>query len=181
MQNWSFYSRRCIVKERARLKARRQAAVLKIVKRHRVASQQELARRLVESGCIATQASISRDLRELGLVKLDGRYMAPPRFGSPRARGSAAPFSELVTRVIPVGANLVVVRTAVGAASAVAAQLDGRDWPDVAGTLAGDDTILIAVRSRTAQGRVLASLRGRGPRERGTSAFGPRPGDRVTA
>lgn len=139
------------------MKAKRQAAVLRIVQRQRVASQQELARRLRAWGCRATQASLSRDLRELGLVKLDGRYVAPGRlFGAGRREA----FSELVTRVIPVGAHLVVVRTAVGAAGAVAAELDRRGLPEIAGTLAGDDTIFIAVGSRSAQGRVLAALRG---------------------
>lgn len=67
----------------------------------------------------------------------------------------------LITAVDPVGANLIVIRTRVGAASTVAVGVDGERFTDVIGTIAGDDTLFIAVRSRSGQGRVVAALKSR--------------------
>ncbi len=144
-------------------KRRRQAALLRLVHERPTRSQAELARLLSRGGHLATQASVSRDIRELGLVKVNGRYLSPGRL---RRNGAAAPElaeNELITAVDPVGANLVVVRTRVGAASAVAVELDRVGLAEIAGTLAGDDTVFVAVRSRSAQGRVVAFLRQRIP------------------
>lgn len=141
-------------------KRRRQAAVLELVRSRPVANQAELVRLLGEQGIAATQASVSRDVRELGLVKLGGRYIPAVgvREGGPAA-GEHRPESELVTRIEPVGANLIIVRTKMGGANAVAVEIDRLTSDEIAGTLAGDDTIFVAVRSRAAQGRVVALLR----------------------
>jgi transcriptional regulator of arginine metabolism len=137
----------------------RQAALLRLVRQRAVESQGDLVHLLKTAGLPATQTSVSRDLRELGLVKLDGRYQRVDRVRRPHATAGADPLHELVSRVDPVGANLIVVRTPIGTASAVAVALDQQRSPDIAGTVAGDDTIFIAVRSRSAQGRALALLR----------------------
>ncbi len=143
-----------------REKQHRQAALLRLVRRHAVANQKQLVRALRRLGFAATQASVSRDLRDLGLVKVDGVYRALPRLGAGRAAPPAVdPLSRLITAVEPVGATLIVVRTRVGAASTVAVELDRRQCPDIVGTIAGDDTIFVAVRSRSAQGRGAALLR----------------------
>jgi transcriptional regulator of arginine metabolism len=141
------------------MKQQRQLALLRIVRRRPVASQQALALLLKKAGVSATQASISRDLRELGLVKVDGRYCPMNRLPAAARNPAQAALHELITTVEPVGANLLVVRTPVGAAAPVAVAVDQLRSPAIAGTVAGDDTILVAVRSRSAQGQALALLK----------------------
>ncbi len=146
-------------------KRRRHVALMRLIRQQPESNQAELARLLQREGFPATQASVSRDARELGLVKLDGRYVPARRLG-PRPRAlPALPESELITSVEPIGANLIVVRTRIGAASTVAVELDRQKLPEIAGTIAGDDTVFIAVRSRSAQGRVVAYLKERIPVE----------------
>ncbi|MBK9120592.1 MAG: arginine repressor [Phycisphaerales bacterium] len=141
-------------------KRRRQAALLELLRERELSNQNEMVALLKKCGFPSTQASISRDVRELGLIKVDGHYIPTGALVGPQARpGSDGPANELITNVASAGANLVVVRTAVGAASAVAVDLDRRLTKDVVGTLAGDDTIFVAVRSRSAQGRVVSLLR----------------------
>ncbi len=116
---------------------------------------------LRDLGIHATQSSVSRDVRELGLVRVGGQYMPAARLAGDRAARVGLGFrSELIISVDPVGSNLIVVKTPPGTANAVAIELDRKQLPEIAGTLAGDDTIFIAVRSRSAQGRALALLRG---------------------
>ncbi len=136
----------------------RQATLLKAVRRQRLTSQEEMVHFLQERGFHVTQASVSRDVRELGLVRVGGRYVSVDQVVAGQA---AAAFSNaLILSVEPVGANLIVVKTPPGAAAAVAVELDARGVPEMKGTVAGDDTIFVAVRSRVAQGRVLALLKG---------------------
>lgn len=141
-------------------KEKRQRALLDLVSKRAVSSQSELVTLLQKRGLSATQTSVSRDARELGLVKLEGRYV-PASDVAQRGMGNgqASPLSGIVISAEPVGANLIVVRTTVGAANAAGVHLDGLRLDDICGTIAGDDTIFIAVRSRLAQGRVLARLR----------------------
>jgi transcriptional regulator of arginine metabolism len=139
-------------------KLRRQAALLRLVRRQVLSSQAEMVRLLREQGFRVTQASVSRDVRELGLVRLNGCYLPVSRLESQRRTPVAPAEIELITDIQPVGANLIVVRTPPGAANTVAVGIDQQRWPEVVGTVAGDDTILVVVRSRTAQGRVLARL-----------------------
>jgi len=153
------------------LKRRRQTALLRLIRRQAAANQAQIVQRLRRLGISATQASISRDLRELGLIKLNGRYVPPQRASAPPAAGETFE-AELITFAGPAGANLVVVRTAVGAASAVAVGIDRLRSPDIVGTIAGDDAIFIAVPSRSAQGRVIARLNGL---RRSRAQPGPRP------
>lgn len=141
-------------------KRRRQAEVLRLIRQQPVGDQAEIVTLLRKKGVSATQASVSRDVRELGLVKVNGQYthmsrlelVAPPV-------DELAHYGDLVNSAEPAGANLIVLRTAVGAASAVAVDLDQAGDSDIVGTIAGDDTIFVAVRSRAAQGRLLARLR----------------------
>ncbi len=142
-------------------KRARQAALLRLLRRRPVTRQQEIVALMQAQGYVITQSSVSRDLRELGLVKAAGRYvpLARLRPQGGRRRSADGPVHELVTEVDAAGAHLVVIRTPVGAASAVAVELDRRRLPGVVGTVAGDDTIFAAVRSRAAQGRLVALLR----------------------
>lgn len=140
-------------------KAKRQALVRELIETHEITSQEQIVQLLSEQGVIATQASISRDVRELGLIKVHGRYVALQRLSGESAGPAGLIDRELVIDMAPVGANLIVVRTQPAAASSVAAQIDAAGLHDVVGTIAGDDTIFIAVPSRVAQGRVLAWLK----------------------
>ena len=141
-------------------KQARQSALLEIVRTRSTANQRQIADWLGKAGFEATQASISRDVRELGLVKLAGRYLPPDAAGTQGQRAGVPPQAELIHSSAPAGANLVVIQTAIGSANSVAVMLDGMAPPEVVGTIAGDDTIFVAVRSRSGQGSVLAMLNG---------------------
>ena len=147
-----------------RSKGPRQTALLRLVRQQAVSNQGEMVALLKKSGFSVTQASVSRDVRELGLVRVAGRYVPASRVTtSADPGGLSVVVNELINYSEPVGANLVVVGTPPGAANTVAAELDQKRFPQIAGTLAGDDTVFVAVRSRSAQGRVLALLRGARP------------------
>lgn len=137
-------------------KEQRQQAVRRLVRDRPISNQQELVEHLHRAGIESAQASVSRDIRELGLIKVNGRYQIPGAGEGPIGSG---PANELITALIPVGSNLVVIRTSTGAAGAVAVELDRLALPEVVGTIAGDDTIFVAIRSRAAQGRVMNALR----------------------
>jgi len=140
-------------------KAKRQAVLRELIETHEITSQEQLVQLLLERGITATQASVSRDVRELGLIKVHGRYVSLSRLTEENGPVTATINGDLVTNITPVGANLVIVHAIPAAASAVAAQIDAAKLPDVVGTVAGDDTVFIAVPSRVAQGRVIAWLR----------------------
>ena len=133
------------------MKARRHSAILQIVSEHVVETQEELLEHLRRRGIRVTQATISRDIRELRLVKVptgDGRYRyaaagdAEMADKLDRARRAVR---DYVTHVEAAG-HLVVIRTLSGTANAVAAALDALGWPEVIGSVAGDDSILLVVR-----------------------------------
>jgi transcriptional regulator of arginine metabolism len=120
----------------------RHQAILEIISAKPIATQQELAAQLSRRGFGATQSSVSRDIVKLGLTKLDGHYVAPEdavRVGGP------------VTGIDTAGDNLIVVRTEVGLAQPAALTIDRAKIDEIVGTVAGDDTILIAVKNAAAQ------------------------------
>jgi transcriptional regulator of arginine metabolism len=129
------------------MKARRQSAILDAVRQAPVRSQEQLRRLIRASGFDVTQATLSRDIRELGLVKggADGAYQAPARL-LPSAETAAArlqrAMGEYLARVDRVQ-QLVLVRTGPGQAPLLGVAIDGARLPEVVGTLAGDDTILV--------------------------------------
>lgn len=135
------------------MKSWRQSQILEVVDREAVASQEELRTHLAARGIAATQATISRDLKELGLVKRagDGAYVRPgverssPAIGEQLRRAVATQ----VRNVERVGHQLVV-RTDPGQAQGVAVLIDRAQLAEVAGTIAGDDTILIIGRGDAA-------------------------------
>lgn len=125
-------------------KAARQRAILDIVGSESVASQLELQQALAKRGFEAGQATLSRDIRELGLAKSGEGYVLPG--GDIALEPALPPVSRLAREFVlsvQSAQNLVVVKTAIGSAQPVAAALDGEQWPEVVGTLAGDDAILI--------------------------------------
>ena len=128
------------------MKARRQTVILDVIQRAPVRSQEQLRRSLRQAGFDVTQATLSRDIRELGLVKggADGAYQPPPTV-APNGNGAALLprlMSEQLLRMDRVQ-QLVVLRTPLGHAQSLCAALDSARLPDVVGTLAGEDTILV--------------------------------------
>lgn len=134
----------------------RQRLIREILRSQPVVRQSQLVRLLGERGIEATQSSISRDLKQLGIAKLGDSYTEP-------ATGDDATEIALVAGFIrslaTAGANLTVIRTATGAAQRVAVFLDRSDWPEIVGTLSGDDTIFVATRSAGEQRQLLARLK----------------------
>jgi len=135
----------------------RRNAILRILRGGVVRRQSDLAQLLRRDGYEVTQSSVSRDLRELGAFKAAGRYSAPPDEIS-RANGDFGALSQFVRSVRPAGTSLTVIRTSIGAASSVAVALDKAEWPEVVGTISGDDTIFIATLDNRAQRRVIERL-----------------------
>jgi len=129
----------------------RQQQILEVVTDQSVLNQEQLRRQLVHRGLRVTQATLSRDLKEMGLIK------TPQGYSPPAAVGPSAPplpplhhlLKEFVTEVRE-AQNLLVLKTNVGSAQPVALALDGEQWPGVVGTVAGDDTILIIAATRKA-------------------------------
>jgi len=122
-------------------KAYRQGQILKLIRTKRVQTQDDLARELKDSfGIETTQVTLSRDIRELGLLKTTEGYRQVE--AAPASPDLASIAGELLLDV-RAAQNLVVLRTSPGNANALAVALDKQDWPDVVGTIAGDDTILV--------------------------------------
>lgn len=135
----------------------RRRAIAQILRERPVATQGELVRALQALGYEATQSSVSRDLRILGAAKeAEGyRLRAAP---APAREVGLAEVAAFVRGVNRAGANLVVVRTGIGAAQRVAVALDRCEWPEIVGTLSGDDTIFVATSGASASARLEARL-----------------------
>jgi transcriptional regulator of arginine metabolism len=137
---------------------KRQRAIVAILRSRRIARQAELVRLLKDKGIRATQSSISRDLQQLGITKLDERYRQLEEPADANEQETAL-VSEFVREIRTAGGNLTVVRTAVGAAQQVALYLDHSGWPEIVGTVSGDDTIFVATRGGGEQRRLLVRMR----------------------
>ena len=129
-------------------KSARHAAILDAIRAQRVTSQDQLRELLEDAGFAVTQATVSRDIRELRLVKVPGaegigHYTLPEEWESTPPLQSLLP--ALYASAEGTG-NLLVVRTMTGGAQAVALAIDWEEWPEVLGTIAGDDTILLICR-----------------------------------
>jgi transcriptional regulator of arginine metabolism len=128
------------------MKARRHSAIIDAVRRQPIRSQEQLRRTIRAAGFDVTQATLSRDVRELALVKggPHGAYQAPS--AASNGPGSTAKLekavAEYLSRVERVQ-QMVLLRTGPGQAQILAVAIDSADWPEVVGTLAGDDTILV--------------------------------------
>jgi transcriptional regulator of arginine metabolism len=136
----------------------RRGAIVRILREGLVRRQQDLVRLLKRTGLEATQSSISRDLRDLGVLKAGGRYVLPPDEVS-RANGDFGALAQFVRALRRAGPALTVLRTTIGAAQSVAVAIDRAEWPEVTGTISGDDTIFIATASARAQDELIARLR----------------------
>ena len=128
-------------------KEQRQTTILKLITANQIGRQEELAEILEKKGFSVTQSSVSRDLLELGIVKVGGFYSLPQK-----------PRSDMVYGLVSLeiaGENLVVAKSEAGLASACAVRIDAAGIEEIVGTIAGDDTIFIAVRGQKEQKAVL--------------------------
>ena len=136
----------------------RRDAIVRILRMAAVGRQAELVELLHREGFDATQSSVSRDLRELGVVKGADRYLLPA------AEDALTPshFEDVrsfMKGYRAAGPTLTVLRTTTGAAQSVAIAIDKAHWPEIVGTIAGDDTIFIATESTRAQRKLHDHLR----------------------
>jgi transcriptional regulator of arginine metabolism len=123
-------------------KRERQQKILSLIRAKLIGTQEDLRALLEQAGVPATQSSVSRDLEELGVVKHHGHYTLP--------RSNGAPSRGLLS-LDHAGDSLVIARTVPGLASAVAVEIDAAPIPEIVGTIAGEDTIFIAVRDPKSQ------------------------------
>lgn len=138
----------------------RRSAIVRLLRATPVRRQQELVRLLKREGHAVTQSSISRDLRELGVLKHSDGYVLPDDADiTARTQDRFSAVKQFVLEVRTAGPSITVVKTTVGSASSVAAVIDKAGWEDVVGTVSGDDTIFIATADARAQSRVLELLR----------------------
>jgi transcriptional regulator of arginine metabolism len=134
------------------VKPQRHAAILDLVRTQRISSQEVLRERLAQRGFEVAQATLSRDIRELGVIKVPDEeggsvYTVPSHVTDP---------TPTLSRLLPalyLGAdgvdNLLIVKTLTGGAQPVAVAIDWEEWPEVVGSVAGDDTILLVLRDRS--------------------------------
>ena len=135
----------------------RQGAIVRILRGGQVRRQEDLVRLLKEEGHEVTQSSVSRDLRDLGVSKAGGRYVLPADEGA-RANGDFGMLAQFVRELRRAGPSITVLRTTIGAAQSVAVAIDKAEWPEVAGTISGDDTIFIATANGRAQDELVNRL-----------------------
>lgn len=142
----------------------RQGAILELVKQGPMPNQDELRRELGKRGFRVTQATLSRDIHKLGLVKMPQGYTLPHVAAAAHAVPSSIRqlerlFREFV-REVRLAQNLLVIKTTTGSAQPVAVAWDAESSPDVVGTVAGDDTILVICPDRKSANRLASRLRG---------------------
>ncbi len=135
----------------------RRDLILRHLRAGAVRRQSDLVGLLKRDGFEVTQSSVSRDMRELGVLKAQGRYL-PPSDEVSHAQGSFSAIARFVREIRTAGTSITVIRTSVGAAGSVAVAIDKAAWPEAVGTISGDDTIFIATQDGDAQARLLAHL-----------------------
>ena len=143
------------------MKLERHAAILRVIRERRIRNQDELRTALAPLGIRATQATLSRDIHELGLVKVsdaEGVF-----YGTGTDAGAVRPDLGQLVRALLVSVDgvgpLLVLRTAAGSAGALTAALDGAGWSEIIGTVAGDDTVLVVTRGPREREAVAERLR----------------------
>jgi transcriptional regulator of arginine metabolism len=137
-------------------KSERQRVLLDAVRSRPISTQAELVTALRRAGIACTQSSVSRDVRDLGLIKREGHYEPPG--ADTDLNDYAASVATLIRGMAVVGDYLVVVHTLPGTADGVGVFIDGMGWPGVVGTVAGDDTLFAAVGDRNAAVRLVREL-----------------------
>ena len=144
-------------------KAQRQRLIASLVSRRRIGTQHDLLGALAAEGCRATQATVSRDIRELGLEKTSDQ-LGRPRYVLPQDRRRADPREALAAVISAFGLravaaqNIVVVQSELGSAPAIARALDRIEHPLIVGTLAGDDTCLVIAADQSGAAAIAREL-----------------------
>ena len=142
-------------------KLSRQNTILEVVDKETISNQEQLRKILMRAGFAVTQATLSRDIHELGLVKTADGYAVNQ--GEAQNEAALPPALRLVREfVVEVreAQNLLVVKTALGSAQPVAAAIDAEGWTEIVGTVGGDDTILVISQSKKNAHRLATRLRG---------------------
>ena len=145
------------------MKEQRQARILEIIARYEVETQEELAEYLESAGFKTTQATVSRDIKELGLIKIVGRsgrqiYTQAPSSGGDSLADRLVRILRNAVLNIDYTSNFIVLKTFSGGGNAAAAALDSLQLPGVMGTIAGDDTILIIIKEASEAGALVERL-----------------------
>jgi transcriptional regulator of arginine metabolism len=140
------------------LQQARRRAIAQLLKRNTIVRQTELVQLLRSDGYHATQSSVSRDLKDMGAAKLNSGYSLPERLNADNEQQLTG-VAEFIRDVRPAGPNMLVITTAIGAAQRVALTLDRISWPEIVGTLSGDDTIFIATTGAAQLRRLTSRLR----------------------
>ncbi len=137
------------------IQTERQETIRQILETGPAGTQRSLVDALIAKGFVATQSSVSRDLRELGAIKTANGYELP---GVTPDDDEVSKVSGLLREIETAGPNLVVIKTAIGAAQRVALALDRSGWPEMVGNVGGDDTILVATKNASAQRNLLTKI-----------------------
>ncbi len=148
------------------MKSKRQKLICDLILKYEIETQEELVSKLLDAGCKVTQATISRDIRELRLTKIVGesgaqKYALPAQDASIQTPLAGLRFSRVLQEgfiSVDIAGNIVVMRTMTGMAMAVAAALDHLNLQEIVGTIAGDDTIFMAVRSEESAKRLCEKI-----------------------
>lgn len=146
------------------MKSDRQTMIVDIIKAKLISTQEELGDALKNRGVKVTQATLSRDIKELGLMKvpaLDGSYYyALPQDRAPGdlMRRAQRMVGDAVV-LVEAAENIIVIKTTSGTAQAVAAAFDDLDWPEVMGTVAGDNTIFAVIRTSEQTAEIIKRIR----------------------
>ncbi len=135
--------------------ALRRDTIRQLLLRSPADTQQSLVHELISRGLVATQSSVSRDLKDIGAIKTNRGYELPNRGASDDELASVA---EFVRSITPAGPYLTVIKTAIGAAQRVALDLDRSDWPEMVGNIGGDDTVFVASNSAANQKILIAKI-----------------------
>jgi len=144
------------------MKTQRHAAIVRIIRQDMVGSQEQLRERLKAEGYTVTQATLSRDIRELGLAKVAAPDGGSHYAASPESNPGVRPHLEQLLPTMLVSAEgvgpLLVLKTTTGGAQALGLALDGAGWSEIIGTIAGDDAILVITRSERGRRAVQVRL-----------------------
>ena len=144
-------------------KLSRQQAILELARTEELSSQDELRKHLVRRGFRVTQATLSRDINELGLVKTpEGYALLQSENGNGHGESAAPPVARVIREFVTEireAQNLLVLKTTTGSAQPVAVALDAESWQEVVGTVGGDDTVLVISSDKKAAGRLASRIR----------------------
>lgn len=147
------------------MKTRRHMKIQELIVKEIIHTQEDLARKLLEAGFVVTQATVSRDIKELGLIKVPGtddeyHYSIPVEQHPSNIQERLKRMLREIVVSVDDSENLVLIRTIPGNAHALASILDNSNWPEVIGTVAGDDTILLVVKPKEAADTVCERING---------------------